>query len=188
MGNITDIESDVIVNAANDQLILGGGVAGAIKLAGGFNDHRESIIQKECDEYKKNNKVDQIAPGTAVTTSAGNMRPKITYVIHAVAPDCRTNQKKQWRNHMVDTYLSIAQEARKIANKEKKDRKLSITIPSLGTGIFSCPLEESAHIACLSVILNIGRYASVHFVVYDEKTYNIYKSALLDLSREFIDR
>ena len=71
-GDITELETDAIVNAANAQLILGGGVAGAIRKKGG------PAIQEEC------NKIGDTFVGGAVITTGGNLKAK--YVIHAVGP------------------------------------------------------------------------------------------------------
>ncbi|MHA2123581.1 MAG: macro domain-containing protein, partial [Promethearchaeota archaeon] len=71
-GDITELEVDAIVNAANAQLILGGGVAGAIRRKGG------PTVQEECD------KIGGTFVGEAVITTGGNLKAK--YVIHAVGP------------------------------------------------------------------------------------------------------
>ena len=71
-GDITELSVDAIVNPANAQLILGGGVAGAISTKGGVG------IQIECDE------IGGVSVGEAVITTAGNLKAK--YVIHAVGP------------------------------------------------------------------------------------------------------
>jgi O-acetyl-ADP-ribose deacetylase (regulator of RNase III) len=71
-GDITGLKVDAIVNAANEQLILGGGVAGAIRKKGG------SSIQEECD------KIGSTFVGGAVITTGGNLKAK--HVIHAVGP------------------------------------------------------------------------------------------------------
>ena len=71
-GDITEMQTDAIVNAANDRLVLGGGVAGAIRTKGGPQ------IQEEC------NKIGGTFVGGAVITTAGNLKAK--HVIHAVGP------------------------------------------------------------------------------------------------------
>src|SRR6185369_10351006 len=71
-GDITDLEVDAIVNAANEHLQLGSGVAGAIRTKGGPS------IQEECD------RIGGTPVGTAVMTGAGNLKAK--QVIHAVGP------------------------------------------------------------------------------------------------------
>src|ERR1700676_5724605 len=70
-GDLTDAEVDAIVNAANNDLMLGGGVAGAIRVKGG------PAIQKECD------KIGPIALGEAAITGAGRLRAR--HVIHAAS-------------------------------------------------------------------------------------------------------
>ena len=76
MSNIVDEETDAITNAANENLWLGSGVAGAIKVAGG------NSIQKECTQYvKANGNVDE---GNCAVTGAGNLKCK--HVIHTVGP------------------------------------------------------------------------------------------------------
>ena len=72
-GDITDLEVEAIVNAANSNLILGAGVAGAIRIKGGPK------IQHECDDITSNK---MINVGDAAITSGGNLTAK--YVIHAV--------------------------------------------------------------------------------------------------------
>lgn len=72
-GDITEMETEAIVNAANAQLILGGGVAGAIRRKGGTS------IQQQC------NKIGGTIVGGAVITTGGNLKAK--YVIHAVGPE-----------------------------------------------------------------------------------------------------
>ena len=71
-GDITEMDTDAIVNAANAQLVLGGGVAGAIRQKGG------PAIQRQCD------KIGGTFVGGAVITTGGNLKAK--YVIHAVGP------------------------------------------------------------------------------------------------------
>ncbi|MDZ7261405.1 MAG: macro domain-containing protein, partial [candidate division KSB1 bacterium] len=71
-GDITEMDTDAIVNAANAQLILGGGVAGAIRRKGGPK------IQEEC------NKIGGTFVGGAVITTGGNLKAR--HVIHAVGP------------------------------------------------------------------------------------------------------
>jgi O-acetyl-ADP-ribose deacetylase (regulator of RNase III) len=71
-GNITEMQTEAIVNAANAKLVLGGGVAGAIRRKGGPK------IQEEC------NKIGRIFVGGAIKTTGGNLKAK--YVIHTVGP------------------------------------------------------------------------------------------------------
>lgn len=122
VADITKLEVDAIVNAANSHLKHGGGVAGAISRAGGPE------IQKESDEYVR--KYGPVEPGGVAVTSAGKMKAK--YIIHTVGPigDKEGNDeiiKKAFEN---------------IFSKVDKFKIESIAIPFIGTGIFGYPVEK----------------------------------------------
>ena len=121
-GDITELSVDAIVNPANAQLILGGGVAGAIKRKGG------NTIQKECDV------IGNISVGQAVITTAGNLKAK--YVIHAVGPMMgEGNEDEKLKNATLNSL--------KIAEEKNLD---SIAFPAISTGIFGYPIERCANI------------------------------------------
>src|SRR6188768_2497726 len=82
VGDITRIDAEAIVNAANSHLWMGGGVAGAIKRAAGSIVEQEAVAQGP------------IQPGEAVATSAGALPPPIRWVIHAatMGPDLQTSE------------------------------------------------------------------------------------------------
>ena len=121
-GDITELNTDVIVNAANSQLILGGGVAGAIRRKGG------SIIQEEC------NKIGGTFVGGAVITTGGNLKAK--YVIHAVGPRMgEGNEDEKLKNATLNSLKIMDQ------NKLK-----SIAFPAISTGIFGYPIDKCAKI------------------------------------------
>lgn len=121
-GDITELEVDAIVNAANAQLILGGGVAGAIREKGG------SSIQKEC----------QRAGGTfvggAVITGAGNLKSK--YVIHAVGPRMGEGDEDSKLENATRNTLQLA----------VKKKLSSVGFPAISTGIFGFPVDRCATI------------------------------------------
>ena len=95
-GDITEMQTDSIVNAANAQLVLGGGVAGAIRRKGG------PTIQEEC------NKKGPTFVGGAVITTGGNLKAK--YVIHAVGPRMgEGNEDEKLRNATLNS-LKLADE------------------------------------------------------------------------------
>ncbi|MFX1278185.1 MAG: macro domain-containing protein [Promethearchaeota archaeon] len=121
-GDITELATDAIVNAANAQLILGGGVAGAIRRKGGPR------IQEECS------KIGGTFVGGAVITTGGNL--KATHVIHAVGPRMgEGNEDKKLENA---TFNSL---------KLMDEKKLkSIAFPAISTGIFGYPIERCAKI------------------------------------------
>ena len=121
-GDITEMDTEVIVNAANAQLILGGGVAGAIKRKGGY------IIQEEC------NKIGGTFVGGAVITTGGSLKAK--YVIHAVGP--RMGEGRESEKLKNATLNSL-----KLMDTHKLK---SISFPAISTGIFGYPIEDCAQI------------------------------------------
>lgn len=127
-GDITEQTCDTIVNAANAQLILGGGVAGAIRRKGG------PTIQAECS------KIGGTFVGGAVLTTAGNLKAK--YVIHAVGPQMGEGDED---NKLKNATLNSL----KIADKHKLQ---SIAFPAISTGIFGYPADRCAKIMLATII------------------------------------
>jgi O-acetyl-ADP-ribose deacetylase (regulator of RNase III) len=126
-GDITELGTDAIVNAANAQLRLGGGVAGAIRRKGG------SIIQEEC------NKIGGTFVGGAVITNGGNLKAR--HVIHAVGPRMgEGNEDNKLKNATLNS-LKLMDE-----NNLK-----SISFPAISTGIFGYPIDRCAKIMIKTV-------------------------------------
>ena len=121
-GDITDLEVDAIVNAANAQLILGGGVAGAIKAKGG------PTIQEECLQ------VGGTFVGGAVITGAGKLKSK--YVIHAVGPRMGEGDEDTKLENAILNSLQLVIEK----------NLSSVAFPAISTGIFGFPVERCAEI------------------------------------------
>jgi O-acetyl-ADP-ribose deacetylase (regulator of RNase III) len=121
-GDITEMQTDAIVNAANAQLTLGGGVAGAIRRKGGPQ------IQQDC------NKIGGTYVGGAVITTGGNLKAK--YVIHAVGPRMGEGDEDRKLKNATLNSLKIADE---------KTIK-SISFPAISTGIFGFPIQRCAEI------------------------------------------
>ncbi len=121
-GDITALAVDAIVNAANNQLWMGSGVAGAIKRAGGDEIEREAVASGP------------IAVGEAVVTSAGSLKAR--YVIHGavMGPDLQTNAELIKR-----TTLRCLEVADGLG-------VTSLALPALGTGVGGFPLDECARI------------------------------------------
>ena len=120
--NIVMLDVEAIVNAANKSLILGGGVAGAIRNFGGPE------IQEECDA------IGPIDVGKAALTGAGEL--KAQYVIHAVGPIYgEGNEEEKLRNAVLNS-LQIAH--------EKKIK--SIAFPAISTGIYRFPIQKCSEI------------------------------------------
>ena len=127
-GDITEMDTDAIVNAANAQLVLGGGVAGAIRQKGG------PAIQQECD------KIGGTFVGGAVITTGGNLKAK--YVIHAVGPQMgEGNEDTKLKNATLNSL--------KLADKHNLE---SIAFPAISAGIFGFPIDRCAEIMLRTTI------------------------------------
>jgi O-acetyl-ADP-ribose deacetylase len=121
-GDITDLVVDAIVNAANEQLQLGTGVAGAIRARGGPS------IQEEC------NRIGSTPVGTAVMTGAGTLKAR--QVIHAVGPRMGDGDEDKKLAAAVRAALALA---------DRRGMK-SIALPAISTGNFGFPIERAARI------------------------------------------
>ncbi|WP_343673292.1 O-acetyl-ADP-ribose deacetylase [Chitinophaga sp.] len=161
-GDITKIQADAIVNAANTSLMGGGGVDGAIHRAGGpaiLEDCRKIIArQGKC------------ATGEAVTTTAGNLPAK--YVIHTVGPVW--NGKPKEEELLANAYRNSLEQA--VAHDVK-----TIAFPNISTGIYHFPKDKAAQIAITTVkdfLENNNIIERVIFVCFDRENYDLYKSLL----------
>jgi O-acetyl-ADP-ribose deacetylase (regulator of RNase III) len=141
--DITTLEADAIVNAANARLAGGGGVDGAIHAAGG-----PSILE-EC------RRIGSCAPGSAVITGAGRLRAR--YVIHAVAPIYTQAPHDAFTLH--GAYAA----ALRLAHEHELR---SIVFPSLGTGAYAYPIDEAARIALRTVLDHLERETSLERVTF----------------------
>ena len=153
-GDITDLEVDAIVNAANSQLKLGGGVAGAIRRKGG------EIIQDECDE------IGHCPVGDARITSGGALKAK--YVIHAVGPVYGEGEEDEKLRNATLNSLKLAE--------QYKIR--SLAFPAISTGIFGYPKERCADIMLSTTIAHLKGDTSLKQVIiclYDPITLDIFK-------------
>ena len=160
-GDITESDSDAIVNAANSLLVMGAGVAGAIRAKGGFS------IQEEC------NKIGGCSVGDASVTGGGNLKAK--YVIHAVGP--------QWGEGGEDKKLKNA-----TINSLKRAEELkltSIAFPALSTGIFGFPMDRAASIT-LRAICDYLKGATcikrVILVLFDSNGFGLFKNFLKSIN------
>lgn len=145
-GDLTEMDVDAIVNAANNDLQLGGGVAGAIRRKGGEE------IQRECDE------IGSIPIGSAAITTGGKLKAR--NVIHASSMQLGGQATaKALRN-------STAMSMRLAADKKLK----TIAFPAVGTGIAGFPIAECAEIMMEEVLRHLRGSTSiekVYFVLFD---------------------
>jgi O-acetyl-ADP-ribose deacetylase (regulator of RNase III) len=168
-GDITGQKTEAVVNAANSSLMGGGGVDGAIHRAGG------PTILEECRKIVA--RIGSLDAGKAVITRGGSLHAK--YVIHTVGPI--------WHG-------GIHSEAELLASAYKESLKLavahklkSLSFPSISTGAYRYPLAEAAKVALSAVVSFLqdtpNPLEQVFFVLYDSKTYQVYCTALTDLSK-----
>jgi O-acetyl-ADP-ribose deacetylase (regulator of RNase III) len=155
--DITEMNTDAIVNAANAQLVLGGGVAGAIRRKGGLK------IQEDC--YK----IGGTFVGGAVITTGGNLKAK--YVIHAVGP--------QWGEGEEDEKLKNATlNSLKLADKNNLK---SISFPAISAGIFGFPIDRCAQIMLRTTIDYLKGQTSlkrVVFCLFGSVSYSVFENQL----------
>ena len=165
-GDITRERVDAIANAANERLMGGGGVDGAIHRAGG------PAIMAECSAIRA--KQGGCPTGRAVITTGGNLPAK--YVIHTVGPI--------WRG-------GIAGEPELLASCYRESLRLAvehgiktIAFPSISTGVYGYPIAQAAVIALNAVKQFLEEHDDlddVRFVLFDDVTYDAYKNALADM-------
>lgn len=156
-GDITNMQTDAIVNPANAQLILGGGVAGAIRRKGGPQ------IQTEC------NKIGATFVGGAVITTAGNLNAK--YVIHAVGPRAGEGDEDQKLKNATLNALKLAD----------KKQLSSISFPAISTGIFGFPIARCAKImlqTTINYLKSDTNIKKVIFCLFTSEHYDVFTNQL----------
>jgi len=161
-GDITEIQADAIVNAANTSLLGGGGVDGAI------HRKRGKAILEDCIAIR--NKQGNCNTGDAVITTAGNLPSK--FVIHTVGP-VWNNGKNLEVELLQNCYLSVLDLA--LENNVK-----TIAFPNISTGIYKFPKELAAETA-LNIIHNYeekNQFEKIIFVCFDEENFKIYNDII----------
>ncbi len=158
-GDITQQDTDAIVNAANSGLLGGGGVDGAIHLAGGPQ------ILEECRAIRT--KQGECPAGQAVITGGGQLKAR--YVIHAVGPvwrGGRHNEDELLRSAYLNS-LNLAVES----------GVKTISFPSISTGAYGFPIERASHIAFGTVQEFVRKHPQIEearFIVFSQHDYDVY--------------
>lgn len=159
-GDITKLDVDAIVNAANSSLMGGGGVDGAIHRAGGpaiLDECRKIVaLQGRCET------------GNAVITSGGNLPAK--YVIHTVGPVWRggNNNEANLLENAYSNSLRLAVE----------NRVETIAFPNISSGVYGFQKEKAAKIAVETVtkfLSENNQIKQVYFVCFDQENYELYQ-------------
>jgi O-acetyl-ADP-ribose deacetylase (regulator of RNase III) len=161
-GDITRHPADAIVNAANSELLPGGGVCGAIHRAGG------PVIAGECARIRSER--GPLSPGQAVATTAGRLDAK--YVIHSVGPVWHGGDQGE-----PVALSSCYRESMRIADGLNLH---SIAFPAISTGIFGYPVEQAAWVAIPSLIESLRsakHLVFVSMVLFDRTTLHAFASA-----------
>ena len=162
-GDITKIEVDVIVNAANSSLLGGGSVDGAIHRAGG------KAVLEDCQAIR--NKQGKCKTGEAVITTAGHLPAK--KIIHTVGPVYNGGKRlEKEKDDLANCYLNSLKLA-------EANGLQSIAFPNISTGIYRFPKGLAAQIA-LEAIANFDSeiIETVVFICFDDENYTIYKRLL----------
>ena len=164
--DITRLETDAIVNAANSKLIAGGGVCGAIFSAAGVDE-----LQKECD------KIGFCGIGEAVITKGYKLKAK--HVIHTVGPIYGQDPANE-ESQLYSCYKSSLELA-------KKKKLNSIAFPVISSGIYGYPKAEAIKIATRAIKdFLVGNEMDVYLVVYDQKAFQISEKLFNDV-QSYID-
>ena len=162
-GDITKLDVDAIVNAANSQLLPGGGVCGAIHRAAGPG------LAEACD------KIHHCPAGEARLTPGFRLKAK--YVIHAVGP--------VWNGGQSNEDALLASAYRYSLELARDHGAASIAFPAISTGIYGYPLERATSIAVSTVVefLRANRLPErVIFACFGEAAMAHYRTALADLA------
>lgn len=166
-GDLTEMDVDAIVNAANNDLQLGGGVAGSIRRKGG------PTIQEECD------RIGPIAIGEAAITTGGKLKAR--HVIHAAS--MRLGGRTTAESLRASTRNSLARAA---------ERGLkTIAFPAVGTGIAGFPLRDCAEIMLDEAVRHLQGKTSlekVHFVLFDQAAREIFEEVWNKMRASLSDR
>ncbi|MDP2722001.1 MAG: O-acetyl-ADP-ribose deacetylase [Bacteroidales bacterium] len=155
-GDITRVEADAIVNAANSSLMGGGGVDGAIHRAGGpaiLEDCRKIVAARSRCET-----------GIAVITTAGNL--KAGFVIHTVGP--------VWHDGNQGEAEKLASCYRNSLRLASENQCKTVAFPCISTGIYGYPKKEAAQIAIQTLLHSLAQFPEIEKVIlvsFDDENY-----------------
>jgi O-acetyl-ADP-ribose deacetylase len=156
-GDLTESECEAVVNAANTDLMLGAGVAGAIRTRGGPR------IQAECD------RIGPIALGEAAVTTGGNLKAR--YVIHAAGMHLGGRASEQ----------SLRDATRNSLRRATEKGIKSVAFPAIGTGVAGFPIDRCAEVMLEEIRDHLQREQipeRVEMVLFDQAALSAFKQAL----------
>jgi O-acetyl-ADP-ribose deacetylase len=163
-GDITEVDADVVVNAANPGLLGGGGVDGAIHSAGG------PVILDECRAIKARLPEGRLPRGQAVATSAGRLPAR--WVVHTAGPIWSASQDRS--EVLRSCYRSSLQVADELGAR-------TVAFPALSAGIYGWPMDDAARQAVAAVRSAVVEHVQdVRFVLFDDRALGAFEVALSD--------
>jgi O-acetyl-ADP-ribose deacetylase (regulator of RNase III) len=168
LGDITEQDTDAIVNAANPSLLGGGGVDGAIHRKGGAE------ILKECKIIRQTLYPDGLPTGKAVMTTGGKLKAK--KVIHTVGPIWSGGDKGE-PELLAQVYINSLELALKMGLK-------TISFPSISTGAYGYPVEKASRVAIRAVAEFLEKnkgIEEVRFVLHSQHDLRTYEEALKEI-------
>ncbi|MEM3577094.1 MAG: O-acetyl-ADP-ribose deacetylase [Candidatus Bathyarchaeia archaeon] len=167
-GDITEMDTDAIVNAANTTLMGGGGVDGAIHRKGGPK------ILEECKRIRATEWPNGLPTGKAVITSGGNLKAK--YIIHTVGPI--------WRGGTHGEPELLAEAYRNSLMLAVSKGLKTIAFPSISTGAYGYPIEKACKVALATIkefVEREDKLEEVVLVLFSKQDFEIYKKAAQEI-------
>lgn len=174
-GDITQAKTECIVNAANDLLLNGNGVCGAIFKAAGLKN-----LQQACDKFPINDDLVRCPTGEARITGSFNLKSNgVSHIIHAVGPDCRIITDEDQQNSLLkQTY----QNALKLATQHKIK---SISLPFISSAIYAFPKDRAARIALETareyVKKNKTSLKVINFILFSQDDFDLFNKTNKEL-------
>ncbi|MFD8495697.1 O-acetyl-ADP-ribose deacetylase [Amycolatopsis sp. NPDC059657] len=160
LGDITEQDVDVVVNAANSSLLGGGGVDGAIHRKGGPE------ILAACRDLRAGHYGRGLKTGQAVATTAGRLPAK--WVVHTVGPVWSSTEDRS--GLLADCHRNSLRVASELGAR-------TVAFPAISTGIYRWPVESAAAIALTTVadfLQATPAITTVRFVLFDQRTYDVF--------------
>lgn len=164
-GDITEQQVDAVVNAANSELLGGGGVDGAVHRRGG------PAILAECRRLRQTEYPRGLPTGQAVATTAGELPAR--WVIHTVGPvwSARGDRAAQLAPLLASCYRESLRVAEELGAR-------SVAFPAISTGAYRWPMDDAARIAVTTVRECAAAVAEVRFVLFDSAAYDAFSARL----------
>jgi len=170
VGDISEQETETIVNAVNGTLLGGGTVDGTIRRKAG-----EGLNEECADIFKNRFNSERVPKGTAIITKGYDL--PFEYIIHAVGP-VWNGDKEEKQAELAETYKSCLSLA-------KEYNITSIAFPSLSTGIYQFPINLAAEAAIKTVVdfLKEEDFGDVTFTLHSSRSYEVYANELRELMK-----